>query len=305
MPSTTSSSVSRLFASSIVITPSLPTRCIAFAIISPMSRWPLAAIVPTWAISSLVAIFFERVLTSATTVSTARSMPRFRSIGFMPAATALAPSRTIAWARRVAVVVPSPAWSLVFDATSLTIWAPIFSNLSSSSISLATVTPSLVTVGAPKLFSSTTLRPLGPRVTVTASARTLTPLRIFSRASCENLTNFAAMPINLLDYGAHFVDDILNAAESLTFEHPKNIVLTKNQMLFAFEFDLTAGVLAEQNTIASLHVRGEQLAVFGHFAFADRHHPPLLGLFFGGVRNDDSSLGLFFLLNALDEDSVS
>src|SRR5215472_2569973 len=47
-------------------------------------------------------------------------MPRFRSIGFMPAAAALAPSRTIAWARTVAVVVPSPAASLVFDATSRT-----------------------------------------------------------------------------------------------------------------------------------------------------------------------------------------
>src|SRR5579872_3883029 len=69
----------------------------------------------------------------------------------------------------------------------------MFSNLSSSSISLATVTPSLVTVGAPKLLSRTTLRPLGPSVTVTASARTLTPLRIFSRASCANRTTFAAI----------------------------------------------------------------------------------------------------------------
>jgi hypothetical protein len=34
----------------------------------------------------------------------------------------------------VAVVVPSPALSLAFEATSRTIWAPIFSNLSSSSI---------------------------------------------------------------------------------------------------------------------------------------------------------------------------
>ena len=38
----------------------------------------------------------------------------------------------------------------------------MFSNLFSSSISLATVTPSLVTVGAPNVFSMTTLRPLGP-----------------------------------------------------------------------------------------------------------------------------------------------
>ena len=81
--------------------------------------------------------------------STARSMPRLRSIGFIPAATPRAPSRTIAAASTVAVVVPSPATSLVLDATSRTICAPMFSNLSESSISLATVTPSLVIRGAP------------------------------------------------------------------------------------------------------------------------------------------------------------
>jgi hypothetical protein len=118
--------------------------------------------VPTWATSSVVVIFLARFLMSSTTASTAMSMPRFRSIGFMPAATDLAPSRTIAWASTVAVVVPSPAMSLVFEATSRTIWAPMFSNLSSSSISLATVTPSLVMRGAPNDLSMTTLRPFGP-----------------------------------------------------------------------------------------------------------------------------------------------
>src|SRR3989338_5674811 len=76
----------------------------------------------------------------------------------------------MAWARTVAVVVPSPATSLVLEGTSFTIWAPMFSNLFSSSISLATVTPSLVTVGEPKDLSRTTLRPLGPSVTLTALA---------------------------------------------------------------------------------------------------------------------------------------
>ena len=88
----------------------------------------------------------------------------------------------MAWASTVAVVVPSPATSEVLLATSFTICAPMFSNLFSSSISLATVTPSLVTVGEPKLFSMTTLRPLGPSVTLTASASVLTPRRMASRA---------------------------------------------------------------------------------------------------------------------------
>jgi chaperonin GroEL (HSP60 family) len=72
---------------------------------------------------------------------------------------------------------------LVFEATSRTIWAPMFSNLSSSSISLATVTPSLVIRGAPNDLSRTTLRPFGPSVTLTALARMSTPRSIRSRAS--------------------------------------------------------------------------------------------------------------------------
>ena len=52
--------------------------------------------------------------------STARSIPRLSAIGFVPAATFFKPSRTMAWARTVAVVVPSPATSFVDVATSRT-----------------------------------------------------------------------------------------------------------------------------------------------------------------------------------------
>ena len=149
-------------ASSTVITPSLPTFCMALAIMSPISRSLLAEIVPTCAISSLVEIFLLRFWMSSTTASTAKSTPRLRSIGLRPAATALIPSLTIACAKTVAVVVPSPARVLVLDATSLTICAPIFSNLSASSISLATVTPSLVMRGAPKIYRGRRYGPLDP-----------------------------------------------------------------------------------------------------------------------------------------------
>src|SRR6267143_770431 len=96
MPSTTSSSVSSDLASSTVMTPSLPAFFMASARNLPISASPLAEMVPTWAISSFEVTFLEFLTRSATTASTARSIPRFRSIGFMPAATALAPSRTIA-----------------------------------------------------------------------------------------------------------------------------------------------------------------------------------------------------------------
>src|SRR6266699_4391648 len=92
----------------------------------------------------------------------------------------------MAWASTVAVVVPSPATSLVLVATSFASWAPRFSFGSSSSTSRATVTPSLVIVGAPHFLSITTLRPLGPSVTLTASARWLTPRSSARRASSSN-----------------------------------------------------------------------------------------------------------------------
>ena len=89
----------------------------------------------------------------------------------------------MAHASTVAVVVPSPATSSVFFATSLTSSAPTFSHGSSRSISLAMETPSFVIVGAPHFFSSTTLRPFGPRVTRTASASLFMPLSRDRRAS--------------------------------------------------------------------------------------------------------------------------
>ena len=193
MPSTTSSSVSAVLASSTVMTPSLPTFCMAVEIILPTSPSPLAEIVPTCAISSLEVTFFEFDLRWATTASTALSTPRFRSIGLRPAATALVPSRTMEAARMVAVVVPSPAASFCLEATSRISCAPRFSNLSESSISLATVTPSLVMRGAPKLFSMTTLRPLGPSVTFTALLRMSTPRSMRSRASEAKRTSLAAI----------------------------------------------------------------------------------------------------------------
>ena len=120
-------------------------------------------------------------------------MPRFSANGFAPAATFRRPCSTIAWASTVAVVVPSPATSLVFLATSLTSWAPMFSCGSSRSISLAIETPSFVIVGAPQLLASTTLRPLGPSVILTALATWSSPRSRARRASASNVISLAVI----------------------------------------------------------------------------------------------------------------
>ncbi len=133
----------------------------------------------------------------STTAETALSIPRLRSMGFAPAVTFLRPTFTMACARTVAVVVPSPAWSPVFEATSLTSCAPMFWNGSSSSTSRATVTPSFVMWGAPNFFSMITLRPLGPRVTFTASASASTPFLSSSRALILNLISLAMIVLRV------------------------------------------------------------------------------------------------------------
>jgi len=100
------------------------------------------------------------------------------SIGFIPAATDLHPYEKINLARMVAVVVPSPASSLVLFATSLINCAPAFCILLDNSIYFATVTPSFVIFGAPYDLSNTTFLPFGPKVVYTASANLLHPSSI-------------------------------------------------------------------------------------------------------------------------------
>lgn len=145
--------------------PCSPTLSIKEAIKLPISLSPLAEIVATFPIYSLVFTGIALDYISSTTFSTAMLIPLLKSIGLSPAETDLVPSLKMALAKMVALVVPSPASSFVFEATDFTKLAPMFSNLSANSIALATVTPSLVILGAPKLYSITTFLPLGPKVT--------------------------------------------------------------------------------------------------------------------------------------------
>ena len=110
--------------SSTVMTPSLPTLSIASEIIAPISV-SAAEMLATWAICSFESTSLASALMLATAASTAASMPFFRVIGLAPAATLRRPSRTMLQASTVAVVVPSPATSSVFLATSFTSSAPM------------------------------------------------------------------------------------------------------------------------------------------------------------------------------------
>src|SRR6185437_15379622 len=297
MPSTASSWVSMVRDSSTVITPSLPTFFMASAMMPPMVASLLAEMVPTWTIMSPCTgldIFF----TASTAAATALSMPRFSAIGLAPAATFLTPSRKIACASTVAVVVPSPATSLVFEATSRTICAPMFSSVSGRSISLATVTPSLVMLGEPNFFSITTLRPLGPRVILTASASTLTPRRIACRELSPCTIRFAIVSMSPIPLSA------ISWVRALLAEHAQDFFLAQDQQIFAIQLDLAARVLAEQDVVAFLHVERQHLAVFGHLALANGNDLALLRLFLGRIGDDDATAHGFLFFDPLDQQAV-
>src|SRR3954471_21661780 len=245
MPSTNSSSMPKVFDSSTVTTPSLPTLSMASAMTSPMDA-SAAEMEATCAISDLSSMSLAWALMPSTAAATALSIPFFRAMGLAPAATLRKPSRTRAWASTVAVVVPSPATSLVLVATSFTSWAPMFSKGFSSSTSLAMVTPSLVMVGAPNFFSRTTLRPRGPNVTLTASASLLTPCSRSRRAASSNSNIFGmGGSLLLLGLGGVHADG-------------EDVTAGEDQEVLARDGDLGPAVLAVDDGVADLHVKGDQ-----------------------------------------------
>src|SRR5712691_7288165 len=131
----------------------------------------------------------------------------------------------------------------------------------------------------------TTLRPLGPSVAFTASARTLMPLSRCERASSLNLSCFAMSRLPPL------------------LENGEDVFLAHDQIFLVFDLHFGAGVLAEQDLVAGLDVERDLLAVVTDLAVAGGDDLALLRLFLGGIGDDDASLDLL-LLQALHENAV-
>ncbi len=102
--------------------------CSVFATIEPIASSSLAEIAATRERCSRLSTGCATVDRCATIAPTATSIPRLTSTGLPPDVIAFMPSRTIACATTVAVVVPSPTVSLVLIAASLRTCAPMFSN---------------------------------------------------------------------------------------------------------------------------------------------------------------------------------
>src|SRR5262249_51520972 len=163
----------------------------------------------------------------------------------------------------------------------------MFSNLSSSSISLATVTPSLVIRGAPKLFSSTTLRPFGPRVTFTALARTSTPRSIRSRASPENFTSLAA------------ISNYSVGSDVMSGDHAHDVGLLHDQESSPSSLISVPNHLPNSTRLPGFRSIGISLA-----SRTDSNDLALLRLLIGSVGNDDAAFGFLLGVDAAHKHAV-
>src|SRR4028118_486979 len=239
-------SIPKVWPSSTFTTPSLPTLSMASAMTLPIFS-ERAEMAPTREISARPLISLACSFIAATTTSTASSRPRRRITGFAPAATFLIPPRTMLWARTSAVVVPSPATSLVLWATSLTICAAWFSKMFFRSISCAIVTPSLVTVGESNALCKITYWPFGPSVALTASASLLTPDSSALRASMSNLSFLGAIDRPPLSNGLRTY--AIFGRTPLLFDDPEEVVGVQDQVVVV-QRDPGARVPGEDHQIA-------------------------------------------------------
>src|ERR1035437_1237640 len=308
MPSVYSVSRPSVWPSSTVMTPSLPTLSITSAMIVPTSG-SAALIEATAAICLRLSTGRDPRLSSATIASTPFSMPRLTAIGLAPALTFWRPSATIAWPRTMAVVVPSPATSSVLVATSLRSWAPMFSKGSSSSISLAIVTPSLVIVGAPYFLSRTTFRPLGPSVTRTASAIRSTPCMRLRRA-ISSKRSCLATACAVLSSRAGGSPALAGEQESKpdlrsALDHREDVLVADDQQVLAVKLEFSAAVLRIEDLVALLEVHSFALAVVEDTTRPDGKDRPLLGLLFGGIRDHDATLRRLFARSRLNDHAVA
>ncbi len=217
-------------------------------------------------------------------------------------------------ARRVAVVVPSPAMSDVFDATTLTSLAPMFSNGSGSSISFETVTPSLVTVGPPNDCSGSRCgrsgrawcRRRGPGY---RRPRTSSAVRRRKKAVAlprDNLSSVSGGRAGCRGCGrdgrSRFACPAPPPVSLDNFR--EDIGLAKDLDLLAVHFDLHPRILAEEDLVPLSHADRGALARVEELAWADGEHLAPLWLLLGRVGQDDPAGRLLLGFNLLDHDAV-
>jgi hypothetical protein len=80
--------------------------------------------------------------------------------------------------------------------------------------------------------------------------------------------------------------------------------LTHNEEFLAIDLDLGSRLLAEKDAVACLDVEREDFAFVVRLTLTNGNHFALLGLFLGGVWDDDATPNRFALFNAAHQNAV-
>src|SRR4029079_8661729 len=145
----------------------------------------------------------------------------------------------------------------------------------------------------PHDFSMMTLRPRGPRVTLTVLARMLSPLAMLLRALVEKTISLAAMTVcSVLSVRVQLLND------------RENVVLAQNQVLGAVDLDVAARVLREEDLVARLDLELADRSVLLDLALAHGDGPGLERLLLRRVLDVEARRGLLLLVEALHQDAV-
>jgi hypothetical protein len=87
-------------------------------------------------------------------------------------------------------------------------------------------------------------------------------------------------------------------------QNPHDVAFLHDQVLIVIDLHLGAGPLAEQHQIAGFDIDRNELADLITSTGANGNNFALLGLFLGGVGNDDASSTLCLGFDAFDYDTI-
>ena len=90
----------------------------------------------------------------------------------------------------------------------------------------------------------------------------------------------------------------------LAAQNSQDIVFAYDQVFFTVNFDLRSGKLSEENVIALFDFQWNLGSIFQNPAISSSHHQPFLGLLFGGVGNNDSTLNAFLLFDSFEQNAI-
>jgi hypothetical protein len=84
----------------------------------------------------------------------------------------------------------------------------------------------------------------------------------------------------------------------------QHFLFAHDDEIFVVEFDLGAGVFAEQDAVALFYIEWTDLAFFADLAFANRNDLALLGLIFCGIGDDDPAARSIRLFHAPNQNPI-